>query len=192
MKDQLTPEERDILLQLARQGVEAAACGLELEPLDLQALPPALVQPGAAFVTLTRLGQLRGCVGTLEASQPLAVCVREHGVAAALHDYRFPPVRPEELAEIEIEVSRLTLPRELPYECPEDLLAGLKPGVDGVILRDGMRRATFLPQVWEKLPEPALFLSHLCEKMGADPFLWQRRRLQVSVYQVEMFHEEKK
>lgn len=189
MKDHLSPEECRLLLLLARQAVEAAVCGLELEPLDRLSLPAALLQPGAAFVTLTRQSQLRGCVGTLEAKQPLAECVREHGAAAALHDFRFPPVRPEELAEIEIEVSRLTMPREFPYDCPEDLLEGLRPGVDGVILRDGLQRATFLPQVWEKIPEPALFLSYLCEKMGADPFLWQRRKLQVSVYQVEVLQE---
>jgi uncharacterized protein len=115
--------------------------------------------------------------------------VREHAVAAALNDYRFTPVRPLELPHIRIEVSRLTFPQVLAYKTPGELLTSLRPMVDGVILRDGSRRATFLPQVWEKLPEPEMFLAHLCQKMGVSPDLWQRRLLQVQVYQVEEFNE---
>lgn len=189
MKECLSPEEKSLLLQLARQAIETAVCGLPLEPLDLQTLPESLREYGVAFVTLTLQGALRGCVGALVPYQPLAEDVREHAVAAALNDPRFPPVTLDELPNLKIEVSRILKPREFPYECPEDLLAGLRPGVDGVILREGFRQATFLPQVWEKIPEPALFLSYLCEKMGADPFLWQRRKLQVSVYQVETIIE---
>lgn len=188
--EKLTPEERSILLRLAREAIEDAVTGHPLKPLDLQSLPPALRQPGATFVTLTRQGELRGCIGTLEAYQPLAEDVREHAVGAALQDYRFPPVQPEELPEIKIEISRLTPPQPLHYETPEQLLTLLRPGVDGVILRDGLQRATFLPQVWEKLPEPADFLNHLCLKMGAPASLWRHKHLQVYVYQVEEFHEE--
>jgi AmmeMemoRadiSam system protein A len=110
-------------------------------------------------------------------------------VAAALQDYRFPPVPLEELPEIEIEISRLTTPQPLEYADATDLVSALRPGVDGVTLRDGWRRATFLPQVWEKLPDPEMFLSHLCDKMGAAPDLWRRKKLDVSIYQVEEFHE---
>jgi AmmeMemoRadiSam system protein A len=110
-------------------------------------------------------------------------------MAAALQDYRFPPVQPDELPEIQIEISRLTLPQTLEYEAPQDLPKRLRPGFDGVTLREGMHRATFLPQVWEKLPDPEVFLSHLCQKMGASPDLWRYRKLQVQVYQVEEFHE---
>jgi AmmeMemoRadiSam system protein A len=189
MKDSLSPDEKNQLLRLAREAIETAICGGYPEPLDLASLPKKLRQPGVTFVTLTRGGELRGCVGALEAYQPLAEDVREHAIAAAMHDFRFPPVAAHELPELKIEVSRLTEPQELQYDCPEDLLAGLKPGEDGVVLRDGFRRATFLPQVWQKLPEPELFLSYLCEKMGSDPLLWQRRKLQVAVYQVEEIHE---
>lgn len=185
----LTEQEKQILLRLARKAVESAANGRALPPLDLQTLPPALQEQGATFVTLTIGGELRGCIGTLEAHQPLAADVREHAVAAAREDYRFPPVGPGELPRLEIEVSRLTAPVPLQYESPEELPEKLRPGIDGVILMDGFHRATFLPQVWEKLPDAQEFLSHLCQKMGAPAGLWRRKRLQVYTYQVEEFHE---
>jgi AmmeMemoRadiSam system protein A len=115
--------------------------------------------------------------------------VRKHALAAALADYRFPPVSPAEVTELEIEISRLTQPEPLEYKNGEDLLKLLRPGVDGVILRDGPRRATFLPQVWEKLPDAAQFLDHLCAKMGAEPGAWRYRKMKVFTYQVEEFHE---
>ncbi len=187
---QLTLEERSILLKLARQAIEEAVCGRDLTPLDLEQLPESLREPGACFVTLTRHGELRGCIGALEPYQPLAEDVREHAAAAALQDYRFLPVQTDEIPELEIEISRLTPAQILEYECPEDLLARLRPGVDGVILRDGPRRATFLPQVWEKIPKADLFLSLLCQKMGGSPQLWVYKKLQVLTYQVELFQEE--
>lgn len=190
--DQLTHDERDWLLRLARQALEETVCGGRLRPLDLQALPDRLRQPGVTFVTLTIMGELRGCVGALEPYQSLAEDVREHAMAAALRDYRFTPLQPEELPKIEIEISRLTLPQPLEYSCPEDLLSCLRPGVDGVILRDGPYRATFLPQVWEKIPDAPDFLSYLCQKMGLDSHRWQYKKLQVFTYQVEEFREEKR
>ena len=96
---------------------------------------------------------------------------------------------PDELPQIAIEVSRLTPPTPLEYTTPEDLLSRLRPGIDGVVLRDGPRRATFLPQVWEKLPDPSDFLANLCYKMGAAPDQWRKKHLDVLVYQVEEFHE---
>lgn len=185
----LSPDEGVILLRIARQAMEAAVRRQALPPLELETLSPRLRQPGASFVTLTLKGQLRGCIGALEPHQPLALDVREHAVAAALQDYRFPPVQPEELPHIRVEVSVLTLPQELDYETPEELLQALRAGIDGVTLYDGWRRATFLPQVWEKLPNKETFLSHLCEKMGADPDLWRRKKLRVQTYQVQEFHE---
>jgi AmmeMemoRadiSam system protein A len=189
LSEALTPEERARLLKLARQALEEGVRNLPPSPLDLRELSPRLREDGAAFVTLTIGGELRGCIGALEAYQPLAEDVREHAVAAALQDWRFPPVQPEELPKIEIEISRLTSPQPLHYDHPEDLLTLLRPGVDGIVLRDGMRRATFLPQVWEKIPDPRLFLSQLCLKMGASPDLWRRKKLEVFTYQVEEFHE---
>lgn len=187
--DKLTTEEKRILLELAREALEAGVRGQKLPLLDLESLSPRLQANGAAFVTLTINGSLRGCVGALEPYQPLAEDVREHAVAAALQDFRFPPVGSEELSQIEIEVSRLTPPVPLEYITPEDLLSKLRPGIDGVVLRDGPRRATFLPQVWEKLPDPVDFLASLCYKMGAAPDHWRVKHLDVLLYQVEEFHE---
>jgi AmmeMemoRadiSam system protein A len=189
MDDRLTPEEKLVLLKLARQALETGVQGFPLPTLDLTSLTPALRAGGASFVTLTVGSELRGCIGALEPYQPLAEDVREHAVAAALEDYRFPQVQESELAKIAIEVSRLTVPVPLEYSGPDDLLGKLHPDVDGVILRDGSRRATFLPQVWEKIPDKAAFLANLCYKMGAAPDTWRRKHLEVLVYQVEEFHE---
>jgi AmmeMemoRadiSam system protein A len=189
MDEQLTPEEKQTLLRLARQALETGVRGEPLPPLDKASLTPALRLEGASFVTLTVRGNLRGCIGALEPYQPLAEDVREHAAAAALEDYRFPTVQERELAGIEIEVSRLTVPVPLKYTDADDLLAKLRLGVDGVILREGFRRATFLPQVWEKIPDPAEFLANLCYKMGTASDTWKRKHLEVLIYRVEEFHE---
>jgi AmmeMemoRadiSam system protein A len=195
MPERLSESDRKTLLQIARWALErsvrqAAEGGLlPAEPFERLNLPASFLEPGAVFVTLTRRGELRGCIGTLEAYQPLVDDVCEHAAAAALQDYRFPNVRPEELSELNIEISRLTQPIALAYEDAPDLLQKLRPGIDGVILRDGWRRATFLPQVWEKIPDPAEFLANLCYKMGAGSDLWKRKKLEVLIYQVEEFHE---
>ncbi len=156
-ENKLTTEEKQTLLELARQALEAGVRGQKLPQLELQSLSSRLREQGASFVTLTVHGNLRGCIGALEPYQPLAEDVREHAIAAALQDYRFPNVRPEELPQIDIEVSRLTPPALLEYTTPEDLLSKLRPGIDGVVLRDGARRATFLPQVWEKAARSSRF-----------------------------------
>ena len=189
MADSLTIEEQHILLRLARQAIDSAVRGLPLPAIDHEGLPDSLNQPGATFVTLTRFGELRGCVGALEAYQPLVDDVREHAAAAAMQDYRFPPVSPEELAQIKIEISQLTEPMGVEYGSAQELATHIRPHVDGVTLFDGWRRATFLPQVWEKLPNPVDFLGHLCEKMGSPPDHWRRHKLRAQTYQVEEFRE---
>ena len=140
-------------------------------------------------MTLHKHGQLRGCIGSLEPHQALADDVRERAVQAALEDYRFPPVQPGELSKIEIEISRLTQPAVLDYASADDLLLKLNPALDGVILRDGSRRATFLPQVWKQIPGQVEFLSQLSAKLGAPRDLWRRNLLEVLTYRVEEFHE---
>ncbi len=189
MEDKLTLEEQQTLLRLAREALEYGVRGKKYPPLDQKTLSAHLREQGATFITLTIGGQLRGCIGVLEAYQPLAEDVREHAVAAALEDPRFPPVREDELSRISIEVSRLTPPVPLKYKDAEDLLSKLRPHVDGVILKDGYRRATFLPQVWEKIPNPADFLNNLCHKMGGNENLWRTKPLDAFTYQVEEFHE---
>lgn len=189
MSNPLTDGEKQTLLRIAREAMESKVRNKPMPPLDHESLAPALREKGASFVTLTIRNNLRGCIGALEAHQPLAEDVREHAIAAALEDSRFPPVSEAELNRIQIEVSRLTEPQELQYSNSEDLLAKLRPHIDGVILKHGFRRATFLPQVWEKIPEPEEFLRQLCHKMGERPNLWRETKLQVYVYQVEEFHE---
>jgi AmmeMemoRadiSam system protein A len=187
----LSPEDRHLLLRLARDAITLAASGARSLPPRPEQFPPRLQEPGATFVTLTTMdGDLRGCIGALEAYQSIAEDVWEHAEAAATQDYRFQPVRPEEVDGLHIEISYLTPAVPLEYSGPDDLVAKLRPEIDGVIIRDGIHRATFLPQVWEKVPDAAAFLSHLCQKMGAPGDLWRRKRLEVLVYQVECFEEE--
>jgi uncharacterized protein len=130
---------------------------------------PALRAPGASFVTLTQAGRLRGCIGSLEAWRPLADDVCANAVAAAFADPRFAPLAAEELPATRVEVSLLTPAEPIVFAGEDELLASLRPGVDGVILECGGRRATFLPQVWQQLPEPRQFLAQLKRKAGLAP-----------------------
>lgn len=189
MQEKLTLEEKFFLLRLAREAMECSVRGEALPSLDPSSLLPSLREEGSSFITLIAHGQLRGCIGSLDPYESLAEDVREHAVAAALNDPRFPPVREDELSGIQIEVSRLTRPVPLDYKDANDLLSKLHPHVDGVILRDVFRRATFLPQVWEKIPDPVEFLNNLCYKMGVEHDLWRRKHFEVLTYQVEEFHE---
>lgn len=189
MENQLSSDERRFLLDLARRKISQAVTGQPVGKTHDPVIPLNLQKNGASFVTLTIAGDLRGCIGTLEAYQPLYRDVADHARQAALEDYRFSPVSEAELPLIEIEISHLTSPVPLLYNSPADLPGLLHPDIDGVILKDGGRRATFLPQVWAQLPEPHMFLSHLCQKMGAQPDLWRRKLLEVSIYHVEEFRE---
>jgi len=189
MDNQLSSDERRFLLDLARRAMTQAVSGRPASDTPDPIIPHNLQQKGASFVTLTIAGELRGCIGTLEAYQPLYRDVTDHARQAALEDYRFSPVSEVELPLIEIEISHLTSPVPLPYNNPADLPGLLRPSIDGVILKDGGRRATFLPQVWSQLPNADMFLSHLCQKMGAPSDHWRRKVLEVSVYHVEEFSE---
>jgi len=187
----LSDKDKKTLLLVAREAIVNATQNKRIEDLDLANYSMLLREHGASFVTLHRKsdGKLRGCIGALEAYQPLVQDVQHHAVAAALEDYRFPPVTFNEVHNLVIEISRLTAPINLKYDNPMELPAMLKPGLDGVILKDGFRKATFLPQVWEQLPDPEEFLAHLCRKMGDRPDRWKMKLLEVSTYQVEEFHE---
>jgi AmmeMemoRadiSam system protein A len=186
----LTDDEKRTLLEMARAALDSAANHRKLAPIDLSALPERLRAPGASFVTLTKLGQLRGCIGSLSARSPLAEDVRQHAVDAALYDHRFYPVQPDEIQSISIEVSVLSEPKAIPTSDPAMIPKLLRPGMDGVVILCGDRRATFLPQVWEKIPTPEQFLSMLCEKASIPSDAWKRGEVEILVYQVESFHEE--
>jgi hypothetical protein len=143
------------------------------------------------FVTLTINKQLRGCIGNLESTESIMAGIKRNAVNAAFHDPRFAPLKADELDQVGIEISILTEPQPLEYRGSKDLLTKLRPHVDGVILRKGTASATFLPQVWEQLPEPEHFLSHLCRKAGLSADTWEKTQLEISTYQVQYFEEEK-
>jgi len=150
---------------------------------------PWLDAPGAAFVTLTQDGQLRGCIGSLVAHRSLRDDVASNALAAAFDDPRFPPLRADELARTRIEVSVLSQPVPMSFTSREDALSQLRPGVDGVVLGARGRRATFLPQVWEELPEPEQFIAHLFRKAGLPPTYWGDD-VTISRYAVTAFIED--
>ncbi len=186
----LSPKDRQYLLKLAREAITHAVHRQELPLVNLNAVSEGLRRDGASFVTLTKRGTLRGCIGSLESRRPLVLDVRENAVAAAFHDPRFSPVRPEELDDLHVEISVLSSPQLLSYDGPDDLIAKLCPGVDGVVIERGWNRATFLPQVWEKLPDPHRFLEHLCLKAYLPADAYRYPDLDVYTYQVEKFEEE--
>ena len=149
---------------------------------------PALAEPGAVFVTLTQCGNLRGCIGSLQAWQPLAADLEANALAAAFRDPRFPPLEATELPRTRIEVSLLTPPEPLSFRNQEDAIRQLRPGVDGVILEFQGHRGTFLPQVWESLTEPHLFFSHLKRKAGLPADFWSPE-VRIHRYQVQKWKE---
>lgn len=163
-------------LGLALLGIAHNAIAARLD-LEARAFSPDPEQekPGASFVTLTQDGRLRGCIGSLEAYRPLAEDVAANAVAAAFRDTRFTPLTRHEWASTRVEVSQLERPVQMDFANEEDAISRLRPGLDGVILTFGNRRATFLPQVWESLPEPRQFLSHLKQKAGLPADFWDER-----------------
>ena len=180
-------EQGRLLTALAR-----AAIAREFdEPGTALPHPDWLDAPGAVFVTLTEAGQLRGCIGSLEAHRPLGEDLEHNARAAAFGDPRFPPLRHAELPRVRVEVSVLTPATPMACSDEADALRQLRPGVDGVILEHGWHRATFLPQVWEQLPEPRVFLAHLKQKAGLAADFWAND-VRLSRYGVEKFKEEVK
>jgi AmmeMemoRadiSam system protein B/AmmeMemoRadiSam system protein A len=152
---------------------------------------PALQAPCGTFVTLKIGSQLRGCIGSLVGRQPLVEGIRTNALNAALHDPRFRPLTSKELDRVSIEISILTAPQPLDYADADELTARLRPHVDGVTIRKGFASATFLPQVWEQLPEVGSFLFHLCEKAGLPGDAWRQGDLEVETYQVQHFEEDR-
>ncbi|HQY70672.1 MAG TPA: AmmeMemoRadiSam system protein A [Pseudomonadales bacterium] len=165
------PAERATLLALAGQAIRAGLDGERLR-VEVEAFAPALAQPRASFVTLNLAGRLRGCMGTLEARRALVLEVAEMAHAAAFGDPRFPALAREEFERIELHISVLSPPELLVFDSEEELLGQLRPGIDGLILSERHARGTFLPSVWEQLPEPREFLARLKQKAGLDCAHW--------------------
>jgi hypothetical protein len=184
-------KERKFLLDLARQTLSCVATNPDSPAPGVNArdLSPRLSETKGCFVTLTENGELRGCIGHILPQEALYQAVEDNARNAATRDPRFQPVRPDELKKIKIEISVLTKPQPLSFNSPEDLLNKLEPGEDGVVLRIGPYGATFLPQVWEQLPDKAQFLNHLAQKAGCAPEDWRGSNVSVSIYHVEAFEE---
>jgi AmmeMemoRadiSam system protein A len=192
MKQQWIPEYGKKLVRLARAEI-ARKLNLpvprQLEP-DLSDIPAGLLaEKRGVFVTLQKKGRLRGCIGNIEPGKPVLEGIRENALHAAFDDTRFSPVTPEELGDLEIEVSLLTVPEKLDHSDSSDLLDQIIPFRHGVIVEKGFHRATFLPQVWEQLPDPTSFLTQLCLKARLDPDAWHTRDLAVFIYEVQSFTE---
>lgn len=162
-------EQGTLLLELARSAM-AHELGHPHPDTDTRA--PWLRERGACFVTLTLRGELRGCIGTLQAHRSLLDDLRANAVAAALRDPRFAPVAAQELDRIEIEVSLLSHLQAMAFSCEAEAVAALRPGLDGVVLEFGGRHSTFLPQVWEQLPQAGDFLFQLKRKAGLPGTFW--------------------
>jgi len=185
----LSGEEKQVLLEQARLMIatELKGGGAAKRPEIISA---NLMEKRGCFVTLHKQKDLRGCIGTIEPITPLLDCVRENAFNAAFRDPRFPEVKEKELPEIDIEISVLTVPQTLMFEDGEDLKNKLKPGIHGVIISRGIQRATFLPQVWEQLPDKEAFLDHLSQKGGMPKKSWREKGTTIQVYEVTYFSEE--
>ncbi len=187
-----TREDRQQLLLLARQSLTEVVTNDKLPDVKTDGFPPKFAEVKGCFVTLTEHGRLRGCIGHIQPQEPLYKAVMDNSLNAAKRDPRFQPVRPDELDQVEIEISVLTVPEPLPFSSPEDLLAKLQPNRDGVVLRMGGLSATYLPQVWEQIPDKTQFLDTLAEKAGAAAGDWRAPGTQVFIYRVESFKEAEK
>ncbi len=174
----------EMLLSIARAAI---SCALGM-PKSADEDGEWLTEPGACFVTLTQHGRLRGCIGSLEAHRPLLTDLKSNAVAAALHDTRFMPLKPAELADTDIEVSLLSPITEMKFNSEADVLTQLRPGVDGIVFEFNGYRSTFLPQVWEQLPSPRQFLGQLKRKAGFPEDFWDKD-VKISRYSVKKFSE---
>lgn len=180
----LDTERGKILLQIARAAI---SCALNI-PKTADESAPWLAEQGACFITLTQHGELRGCIGSLLAHRPLLDDIKNNAVSAALRDPRFMPLSAAELDITKVEISLLSPPEEMSFRNEADALAQLHPHVDGVIFQCGSYRSTFLPQVWEQLPQPREFMAHLKHKAGLPVDFWSPE-VKLSRYTVEKWKE---
>lgn len=186
LTNMLDTNQQQTLLILAETAIRHAlehGNRLQVDPLQYDEM---LRQPGACFVTLKRSGELRGCIGSLEAHNNLVEDVARNADAAAFSDPRFPPLQEDELEGLELDISVLTPAEEVQFNNEADLISQLRPGIDGLILEEGYRRGTFLPSVWEQLPQPEQFLQHLKLKAGLPLDHWSGN-IRVSRYTTQIF-----
>ena len=180
----MNTEDGKILLPIAR----AAISRVLNVPHAADETAPWLAEHGACFVTLTQNGELRGCIGTLQAHRPLLADVKSNAVAAAMHDPRFMPLSVEELDITTVEISLLSPTTAMNVRDEADALAQIRPNVDGIVFEYGHYRSTFLPQVWEQLPQPRQFMAHLRRKAGLPEDFWEEG-VKLSRYTVTKWKE---
>jgi len=181
----LNKEHQQRLLELAKNSIQhGLQTGRPLK-INLADFPSELTEHRATFVTLQKHHQLRGCIGMLEAVRPLAEDIAENAFLAAFKDPRFPPLADDEFGELEIHLSILTPAEPVSFTSEQNLITQLQPGVDGLILEEGRRRGTFLPSVWEQLPEPEEFLRHLKQKAGLSADYWSEN-IRIYRYRTEL------
>lgn len=181
----LNKEHRQRLLDLAKSSIQHGLQTGQPVKVNLADFPAELTANFATFVTLQKYHQLRGCIGMLEAIRPLAEDVAENAFLAAFKDPRFPSLTDSEFGDLEIHISILTPAEPVSFASEQDLISQLQPGIDGLILEEGHRRGTFLPSVWEQLPEPELFLRHLKQKAGLAPGYWSEN-IRIYRYRAEI------
>jgi len=168
----LSPQDRAVLLQLAYDSIAHAVRTGAAPKVALHEFAIHLQAPAATFVTLKRTGKLRGCIGTLHAIQPMVLDVANNAYSAAFKDPRFSALAAQEMDDLALSISVLSKPAAMTFESESELLQQLVPSVDGLIISDGERRATFLPSVWDQLPQPKDFLAQLKVKMGLARDSW--------------------
>jgi AmmeMemoRadiSam system protein A len=190
MSDQLTEQEGHFLLSVARETIEKRLFNHSTQGKEEPVQSSKFSKKRGTFVTLTLNKNLRGCIGHIVPQETLLEGIQVNAINAAFRDPRFPPLSKKEWENIKIEISVLTDPKPLSYSDADDLLNKLRPGVDGVIIKKGYYQSTFLPQVWEQLPDKKEFLMHLCLKAGLAGDAWKNEKLEVSTYQVQAFEEE--
>ena len=169
---ELTEQNKNLLLEIARESITSGLQNNQPLKINKNDHPQQLQQNAATFVTLNINHQLRGCIGTLSAHQPLIHDVAEHAFAAAFRDPRFPPLSDHEAPLLDIHISILTPAEPIIFSSEEDLINKIEPGIDGLILESGNHKGTFLPSVWESLPKPDDFIAHLKLKAGLPKNFW--------------------
>jgi len=191
MTDELSKKDGKLLLKLARQTILTQLGQEDDEPesLKTEVSKKILEEKRGIFVSLHKKKDLRGCIGNIEPVKTVFEGVVDNARHAAFNDSRFSPLTYEEVKDTTIEVSILTRPEIVDYTDTKDLIAKIRPGIDGVIIKKHYHSATFLPQVWEQLKTPEIFLNHLCMKAGLSSDEWKSGDLIVSTYQVQSFED---
>lgn len=187
--NQFSQTDRETLLDTARQSILHGLTHQLPLPIQLADYSETLTVNRACFVTLLRNQQLRGCIGSLQASKALISDISKNAFSAAFKDFRFDPVNREDFDHISIHLSILSESEPIMYDSEQDLINKIRPGIDGLILTKANQRGTFLPSVWDSIQEPKQFLQHLKTKAGLDIDDWSDQ-IKISRYTTEKIQDD--